>query len=116
MSRPSQVQRQPPRGVPSQERVCSGFKPNGESCKRIVGASQTYCYSHNPERASERKINASKAARSKPGSRVKVLDSQLAKLYEDTLSGTVDKSVAAVLTQIVYGRTRLIETERRIAD
>src|SRR5215207_9962776 len=116
MSRPSQAQSRPPRGVPSQERVCAGFKPDGERCKRIVEASQTYCYSHTPERAEERKINASTAGRSKPGRRVRDLDALLAKLYEDALAGRVERGVAAVATQIIHGRVRLLEVERRIAE
>jgi len=106
----------PPRGSPSEERVCAGYKPDGEPCQRIVSPSQRYCYSHSPERASERKINASKAGKSKSGRRVRDLDTQLAKLYEDTLAGGVDRGVAAVLCQIVYGRTRLLEAERRIRE
>ena len=29
---------------------CAGSKPDGTPCERIVGASQTYCFSHDPAR------------------------------------------------------------------
>jgi hypothetical protein len=106
----------PPRGVATEDRVCAGSKPNGEPCKRIVGQSQTLCYAHDPEHASRRSVNASKAGKSKPGSRVRELDRLLAQLFTDVREGLVDKSVGAVLTQIVYGRTRLIEVERRVHE
>jgi hypothetical protein len=51
-----------------------------------------------------------------PGHRVKDLDALLAKLFEDTLAGRVERGVAAVATQIIYGRTRLIAVERRISE
>ena len=112
----STVNGRPPQGAPSEERLCAGSKPNGEPCRRIVGPSQSYCYSHSPERAAERSLNASKAGKSKPGRRVRDLDNQLAQLYEDALAGVVDRGVAAVLCQIVYGRTCLLEAERRIRE
>ena len=96
---------------------CTALTRSGEQCGAIVATGAKWCYSHDPGRAQERSENASKAARSKkPGARVKDLDAQLARLYEDTLGGVVDKSVAAVLTQIIHGRTRLLEAERRIAE
>jgi hypothetical protein len=44
---------------------CAGNKDDGSPCERIVKASQRYCYSHDPERAEERKRNASRGGRSK---------------------------------------------------
>ena len=34
---------------------CSGIKPNGGRCERIVSTEQEYCYSHDPERAAEQR-------------------------------------------------------------
>lgn len=45
---------------------CSGNKPDGTPCERIVAASQTYCFSHDPARKEERRRNAARAGRSKP--------------------------------------------------
>lgn len=96
---------------------CSGITKGGDQCSAIVATGAKWCYSHDPARKEERRANASRAARAKkPSARVKDLDALLAQLYDDTLAGTVDKSVAAVLTQIIHGRTRLLEAERRIAE
>jgi hypothetical protein len=45
-----------------------------------------------------------------------VLKRQLDSLYADTLSGEVEKGVAAVLAQIANARTRLLETELRVRE
>jgi hypothetical protein len=96
---------------------CTALTRSGEQCGAIVAAGASLCYLHDPTRAQERSQNARKAAKAKrPGARVRCLDALLAKLYEDTLAGRVDRSVAAVLTQIIHGRTRLLEAERRIAE
>ncbi len=45
---------------------CAAHKPNGVPCERIVSASQTYCFAHDPANSERRSRSASKAARSKP--------------------------------------------------
>jgi hypothetical protein len=105
-----------PLGSTANGRVCAGTRRDGERCNAPASPGVRYCYNHDPAKAAERRRNASRAGKSKPSSRVKGLDSQLARLYEDTLAGRVDKSVAAVLTQIIHGRTRLLESERRILE
>ena len=44
---------------------CRGNKEDGSPCERIVGASQDYCYSHDPARADERQRNASRGGQAK---------------------------------------------------
>jgi hypothetical protein len=41
---------------------CAGIKRDGGRCTTIVKPPQTHCYQHDPERAGERKRNASRAA------------------------------------------------------
>jgi hypothetical protein len=114
------AQRLTPRGDPrggwASGRVCAGTKRDGSPCNAVVTPGEKWCWNHNPAHAEARRRNASKAGKSKPSNRVKELDAQLAKLYEDTLEGAVDRGVAAVLCQIVYGRARLLELERRIQE
>ena len=49
---------------------CAGKKEDGSPCERIVGASHTYCYSHDPGRAAERRRNASRGGRSKANAEI----------------------------------------------
>jgi hypothetical protein len=46
---------------------CAGKKEDGSPCERIVGASHTYCYSHDPKRAAERRPNAAVTPRGVDG-------------------------------------------------
>ena len=70
---------------------CAGSKEDGSSCERIVGASQAYCYSHDPRRAAERRRNASKGGRRKANAEVAELKAQLKKLAAGVLSGEVER-------------------------
>jgi hypothetical protein len=56
---------------------CAGKKEEGSPCERIVGASQPYCYSHDPNRAAERQRNASRGGRSKANAEIAGLKAQL---------------------------------------
>jgi hypothetical protein len=72
---------------------CAGKKEDGSPCERIVGASQTHCYSHDPERAAERRRNASRGGRSKANAEIAGLKAQLKKLAADVLSGEVERKI-----------------------
>jgi hypothetical protein len=95
---------------------CAASKPNGEPCERIVGASQRYCFAHDPSRAGERKRNASRGGKSKGNSEIADLKAQLRNLAAGVLSGEVGRSEAAVVVQILNARARLIELERKIRE
>ena len=92
---------------------CSGSKQDGNPCERIVGASQTYCFAHDPTKAAERSRNASKAARSKPSRELAKVKEQLRGLADDVLAGTVEKDAAAVSARILGIYLRAAEQERR---
>jgi hypothetical protein len=96
---------------------CAGIKRDGGRCTVVVAPSETYCYHHSPDRAQERKRNASRGGRSKGGSsEISDLKAQLRKLAGDVLSGEVARSDAAVVNQILNTRARLIELERKIRE
>jgi hypothetical protein len=95
---------------------CAASKPDGSPCERIVGASQRYCYAHDPARSEERRRNASRGGKSKGSSEIADLKGQLRKLAADVLSGEVGRSEAAVVKQILNTRAQLIELERKIRE
>jgi hypothetical protein len=95
---------------------CAGFKPDGTPCERIVGASQTYCFSHDPARAEERRRNASRAGKGGLGAEVRGLKKQLADLTDDVLEGRVSRPSATVVNQILNTRVRLMEIERKVRE
>jgi hypothetical protein len=94
---------------------CAGIKRDGGRCTAVVGGSQTHCYEHDPNRAEERKRNASRAARSKPSRELANIKERLADLAEDVLEGRQDKGVAAVAGQVlnVYLRAVTVELKAR---
>ena len=95
---------------------CSGSKPDGTPCERIVGASQTHCHAHDPSRSEQRRRAASKAARSKPNREVAEIKQRLHTLADDVLEGQVARADAAVVSQIYNVLLRTLETERKIRE
>ena len=93
---------------------CAGKKEDGSPCERIVGASHSYCYSHDPERAAERRRNASRGGRSKANAEIAGLKAQLRKLAADVLSGEVERGAATAVNQIINSQARLLELEREL--
>src|SRR5215210_3929046 len=95
---------------------CAGTKPDGSPCERIVSASQTYCFAHDPAQAEARSRNASKAARSKPSRELAAVKDRLRGLAEDVLTGDVDQDAAAVAARILGIYLRAVEQERKLRE
>lgn len=92
--------------------ICSHIKPDGCRCERRIKPSDSYCYSHDPARAEERKRNASKAARAKLGE-IPEIKKTLRKLADDVLAGDLDRADASVAAQVLGVLARYVEIERR---
>src|SRR5215210_7381775 len=95
---------------------CAGFKPDGTHCERFVGASQTYCYAHDPARAEKRKRDAAKAGRSSPNREVQAVKAQLQALVDGLLAGEVERAKAAVCGQLLNVKLRALALERDIRE
>jgi hypothetical protein len=99
---------------------CAGKKGDGTPCERIVGASQEYCYAHDPAFAEDRKRAASKAARSPAKNRynaeIREIKGRLKDLYAAVLEGRVERAAAAVANQIANTQLRAIELERKLHE
>jgi hypothetical protein len=101
------------RGVGGMPR-CAATKHDGTPCERIVGASQTYCYSHDESRAEQRSNAASAAASSKhQGSEIVQDRTRLKEIAEGCLAGTITTARASVAAQVYGVRARYFEQERR---
>jgi hypothetical protein len=95
---------------------CSGIKPNGGRCERIVSAEQTYCYSHDPGRQAERRRNAARGGKVKATGEIGRVKASLQALADATLEGKVDKSVAAVTSQIWNVYLSAVRTELKVRE
>lgn len=92
---------------------CAGIKRDGGRCAVVVGPGQNHCYQHDPERADERRRNASRGGRSKGSGELPDLKRQLKDLASDVLKGDVDKGRASVANQILNTVIRAVEQERK---
>ncbi len=95
---------------------CAGTKQDGTPCERIVSASHTYCFAHDPAQAEARSRNASKAARSKPSRELASVKARLLGLAEGVLTAEVDQDAAAVASRILGVYLRAVEQERKLRE
>jgi hypothetical protein len=95
---------------------CSAIKANGTRCERLVKGSQTFCFAHDPARAAERKAFARRGGQTKSTGEVARLKVQLQALADDTLSGEVERGVAAVVNQIYGQILAAIRTELKVQE
>lgn len=93
--------------------VCAGITRSGERCTQSVNLGLSYCHHHDLSRPEERKRAASRAGKSKPSRELVSIKRQLQGLADDILSGKVDRSDGAVVSQILNVLLRALEQERR---
>ena len=92
---------------------CAGIKRDGGRCAVVVGAGQSHCYAHDPDRWQERRRNASRGGRSKGQGELGELKKRIRSLAAEVLDGTADRSRAAVANQLYNTLIRAIEQERK---
>ena len=84
---------------------CTAIIQAGTTCKGIPIVGSSYCFVHHPDHAEERRRYGSKGGKrggwGRPQIQVNAVKDHLWTLAEDTLSGKVDKGVAAVVNQIL---------------
>ncbi len=95
---------------------CRGSKPDGAPCERIVGASQEYCYSHDPARKEERRRNAARAGRSGGSAEIRDLKRRISEVVEAVLDGSQDRGRAAVAIQGFNALRGVLELERKVRE
>ena len=93
--------------------VCAGITRGGERCTQSVNPGLTYCHHHDPSRSEERRRAASRAGKSKPSRELVSIKRQLQELANNVLSGKVERSDGAVVSQILNVLLRALEQERR---
>ncbi len=103
---------------------CPAIKANGERCKGDAIPGADWCYSHDPDRAEERRRNASRGGKSGGGGRssgeLAEIKALLSELTSRVLGGegveALETGRAAVANQLVNTRLRAVELERRIRE
>src|SRR5918998_531815 len=95
---------------------CAGIKRDGGRCAVVVGPGQSHCYAHDPDRAQERRRNASRGGKSKGRGELGELKRQIKNLAAEVLDGTADRGRAAVANQLYNTLIRAIEQERKLRE
>jgi hypothetical protein len=75
-----------------------------------------YCYQHDPERAEERRRNASRAGKSSPSRELVGIKRRLSELAEDVLEGSVERGDGAVVSQILNVYLRALSVELKVKE
>jgi hypothetical protein len=95
---------------------CSTTKRNGEPCTLPAVGQQGLCWAHDPKNAEKRRRGQSRGGRGKPTTEIRALKKQLEDLAAGVLDGSVERSSAVVVNQIINTRARLIELERKVKE
>ncbi len=103
---------------------CLGITRDGERCKGTAIDGSDYCYAHDPDRAEERRRNASRGGkrggRGRPGSELSEVKTLLADLTSRVLqvedAEPLETGRAAVANQLINTRLRAIEVERKVKE
>ncbi len=99
---------------------CARIKDNGERCKANATPGAEWCYSHDPERAEERRLNASKGGkrggRGRSSGEIVGIKTLLSDLADKVLDGKLETGRAAVANQLINTRLRAVEVERKIRE
>ena len=93
---------------------CSGITQAGTACKGIPIEGSQWCYVHDPDHAEERRRHGARGGkrggRGRPVVELAVIKGKLETLADDVLSGSVDRSDAAVVAQIYNTVIRAVAT------
>jgi hypothetical protein len=94
---------------------CTAITSAGERC-RLDATSGSYCWSHAPENAAERKAKARRGGKARGASEMSEVKREIRRVIEAVDSGETERGVGAVLFQGFNTLLKAVETERRIAE
>ena len=98
---------------------CSGITQAGTACKGIPIEGSQWCHAHHPDRVDERRRHGSRGGkrggRGRPQAELSDIKRRLSDLADEVLAGTVNRSAAAVASQVlnVYLRAVSVELKAR---
>jgi hypothetical protein len=95
---------------------CGFLKPNGDRCRGTVREGDTYCWAHDARYEEARRRGQSRGGKSKPGRELLDIKTRLSELAEDVMSGSADRSDAAVAGQLFNYVIRAIGMEMKVKE
>ncbi|MDQ5827839.1 MAG: hypothetical protein M3441_27210 [Chloroflexota bacterium] len=94
---------------------CAAITKAGERCK-LDATSGSYCWSHAPENAAQRKAKARRGGKARGASEMAEVKREIRRVIEAVDRGQTERGVGAVLFQGFNTLLKAIETERRIRE
>lgn len=95
---------------------CQGIKRDGGRCTASVAPGVQWCFNHDPERAADRKRNASRAGKSSGGREIRDLKRRISEVVDAVLEGSQDRGRAAVAIQGFNALRGVLELERKVKE
>ena len=99
---------------------CSGITQAGTACKGIPIDASGYCYAHHPNHADERRRHGSRGGkrggRGRPQAELSDIKRRLSDLADEVLAGTVNRSAAAVASQVLNVYLRAVSVELKVTE
>src|SRR5215212_2520647 len=99
---------------------CSGITQAGTACKGIPIDGSQWCYVHHPELTEERKRHGKRGGhrggRGRPVQELARLQARFEELAEGVLRGKVEKSVGAVVGQLLNGARACMATRLKAVE
>jgi hypothetical protein len=95
---------------------CAGITRSGERCTHAAKGPSGFCHLHDPDRAAERKRNASRAGKSTGGREIRDLKHRISEVVEAVLDGSQDRGRAAVAIQGFNSLRGVLELERKVRE
>ena len=94
---------------------CAAITKAGERC-RLDATSGSYCWSHAPENAAERKAKARRGGKARGASEVAEIKREIRRVIEAVDSGDTQRGIGAVLFQGFNTLPKVVELERKIRE
>jgi hypothetical protein len=94
---------------------CAAITSAGERC-RLDATSGSYCWSHDPENAEERRRRARRGGKAKGAGELSEIKREIRAVIAGVLTGRVDKGKGAVVLQGYNTLLRAVEVERKIKE
>jgi hypothetical protein len=88
--------------------ICTATKRDGSPCTLPSYGSSNLCWAHSPETAERRRRGQSRGGKGRPNRELVRLQDRLEELAEGVLDGSVDRSDAAVVGQLLNYAIRAI--------
>jgi hypothetical protein len=96
--------------------TCTATKRDGSPCTLPSCGSDGLCWAHDPKNAERRRRGQSRGGKSKPSKELVSIKQRLSNLADDVLEAKVDKSVAAVASQVLNVYLRAVSVELKVNE